>query len=420
MPKISSVHLFVLFTHWAVPGSILCHRPCRLVFCVTMSSRGRNLAPKAGSKTNASSSGHNNSTDSIDMKKISEKDLPEGVYNLLLQIHENTQQTNNTVNQLNERFNAQDENITSLKAQIQDMNSKMDILAGRLVRAEQANKRLSGEIEQMKAHSMNNNLIISSSKCKELRDENTKEVAREFLKKEMKINGVDKIGITVAHRIGPKMKDKPRSIIIKVPDADDITLIMKNVSHLKGTGSFIERQLPASMQERKKVVMPMYKAAKQKGQKPIIKQDKLFVQGSIQRQCLPINLPDNTRPSEATLNIEEGTPVDEGGSIFQGYCSEVVDLNDVRDVLNELLRNPRISSATHVIYAYRCDAGEDYDSDGDWGIGFGLLKHMVDQNIENKIFVVTRQCGPNFVHIGYKRIANAIQVCDEAYDKLNS
>ena len=166
--------------------------------------------------------------------------------------------------------------------------------------------------------------------------------------------------------------------------------------------------------------MPVYKAAKQNGQEAIIKQDKLFVQGSLQRQCLPINLPDSTKLTENTLNIEEGTAVDEDGSVFQGYCSEVFDLNDVRDTLNELLRNPRISSSTHVICAYRCDAGEDYESDGDWGIGYGLLKHMVDRNVENRMFIVTRQCGPNFEHIGYKRIANAIQVCDEANDKLSN
>ena len=380
----------------------------------------RRTTKAAAGKTGSVSSDINESSNP-DITKLCEKDgVSPALANLLVQIHTNTQETNKTVNEINQRFTSQDECITSIKTDMQTMSNRIDILAGRLVRAEQNNKRLSAELEQLKAHSMNSNLVITSPNCGESPDEKPIEVAHKFLKDELKIANPEKLYIPVAHRVGQKIEGKSRPIIIKVPESDDVNVIMKNVGKLKGSKSYVDRQIPASMQERRRMTIPSFKAAKQKGDKALLVRDKLFIKGTLQRQFLPPTLPDNTLPANELLNIAESKPIQDSGSIFQGYACEVHTLDDVRDALNQLLRNPNIASSTHVIYAYRCEAGDNFDSDGDWGIGYGLFKQMEDDNLDSKLFVVTRKCLPNFKHIGPKRILHSIAACSEANDKLES
>ena len=383
--------------------------------------RATGASAKSGSvSSDVNKSGEPNNESVTDITKLCESGgVSPALATLLLQIHNNTLQTNHTVTEINKRFAAQDENITTIKTDMQAMSARMDILAGRLVRAEQNNKRLSSELEQLKAHGMNSNLVITSPNCRETPDEKTIEVVQKFLKDELKISNPEKLYIPVAHRVGQKIEGKSRPIIIKVPESDDVNMIMRNVGKLKGSKSYVDRQIPASMQERRRMTVPTFKAAKQKGEKALIVRDKLFIKGNLQRQFLPANLPDNTFPAREMYDIAESKPIQDSGSIFNGYACEVHSLDDVRDALNQLIRNPHIASATHVIYAFRCETGDNFDSDGDWGIGYGLFKHMEDSNLDSKLFVVTRKCLPNFKHIGPKRIEHSVNACDEANEKLD-
>lgn len=358
------------------------------------------------------------------------------VYNLLLQINTTTQQTDSKIESLTkkyetldkrhadleERCSTNEDNISQLQSDVQDVTYKLQVLHGRLTRSEVERKRLSKELEGLKAKSMNKNLIINvkdKDKYKETKGENTMSVAKSFLKNELKIK--DSINITVAHRFGVKKEGKHRPIIITVPYVSDINKIMSQVKHLKDTGCYIDRQIPQSYNERKQMCLPEFKQAKSNGLKPMLIEDKLFVNGELQRQHLPPTLPDQLIVPETVPQIHEGETVEDSGSVFKGYAAEINDMDDIRTVIDTLLLKSEVSTTSHVMYAYRYadDGGEmceNFESDGDWGIGFHMLKFMRDNSISNHVLIVTRMCGPNFKHIGTDRMIHAINVCKSALE----
>ena len=73
----------------------------------------------------------------------------------------------------------------------------------------------------------------------------------------------------------------------------------------------------------------------------------------------------------------------------------------------EILKKIKASKSTHPIYAFRIKTGkgilENFDSDGDHGVGFELLKSMMENKLTNTVCLATRICNPGFQHIGKRR-----------------
>ncbi len=151
----------------------------------------------------------------------------------------------------------------------------------------------------------------------------------------------------------------------------------------------------------------------------------LLVKGRVQTEFLPPCLPhvDISEDADDDYVITEGTPVMDSGSTFQGYNAEVNNPSDVAAVLDHSLYLDGVAAATHRIYAYRCksDSGvihENFDSDGDEGIGLALLCAMRDTDVKNRLWFVTRTCKPDYQHLGKKRFEHAVATCKDAYDQL--
>ena len=72
-----------------------------------------------------------------------------------------------------------------------------------------------------------------------------------------------------------------------------------------------------------------------------------------------------------------------------------------------------------MMYAFRVGTKENFDYDGDHGVGLHLLQHMRNNNIANKVIIVTRDCHADFAHIGKKRLDHAVEVGDSALDKIS-
>ena len=82
--------------------------------------------------------------------------------------------------------------------------------------------------------------------------------------------------------------------------------------------------------------------------------------------------------------------------------------------------NPKLAAADHLIYAFRIEDNdgnikiENFHSDGDYGVGLKLLKHMQSEHIVNRVFIVALVCTPDYRHIGNRRMDHAIKVCEKA------
>jgi hypothetical protein len=241
----------------------------------------------------------------------------------------------------------------------------------------------------------------------------------------MGMTNVEKLYIPVAHRIGYKNPNYSRSIIAKFPVANEREAVMKNANRLKDTDHRISKQIPASVRERTQFAWSDFKDKKKNpANKARLDNGKMYVKGRLQQQYLPPLLPvippdDNDVPE---FNISASKSITDKGSTSTGYVAKVTCIDDVSAVLDQALLVEGVAEATHRIFAYRIQQGratvENFDSDGDHGIGLELLRKMQDDSITNRIWIATRSCHADFTHIGNKRYEHAKTVCSEASTSL--
>ena len=66
------------------------------------------------------------------------------------------------------------------------------------------------------------------------------------------------------------------------------------------------------------------------------------------------------------------------------------------DALNMARTIPELASANHLMCAYRFGDGDkwnqNFDSDGDCGVGLHMLEYMIDNTIDSTILIVARHC----------------------------
>jgi hypothetical protein len=230
----------------------------------------------------------------------------------------------------------------------------------------------------------------------------------------MGIDHADRLYIPVAHRIGRRDPNYTRAIIAKFPIASEFESVLINSKRLAHSRHFITKQLTAKQRERKKFILPEFKELKQDpNNNTKIVDDKLFVKGSLQTRFLPPRIPTATLQNPS-LELIAGDSVTDSGSTFTGFIAKVTNMQDVGDVLHMVKSKPEIAAANHLMYAFRVGNKQNYDSDGDYGVGLHLLRHMQDTNVTNMIYMVARSCTVDFKHIGNRRMEHAVNVCESA------
>jgi len=110
--------------------------------------------------------------------------------------------------------------------------------------------------------------------------------------------------------------------------------------------------------------------------------EKLYIKGKLQTRYQPPMLPEHDMSVPVNhVDVAEGSTIEDAGSTFKGFAAAVNCPEDVTTALHHVMRLPSVATATHLIYAYRIDSGssgitENFNSDGDHGTGWELLKHM--------------------------------------------
>ena len=103
------------------------------------------------------------------------------------------------------------------------------------------------------------------------------------------------------------------------------------------------------------------------------------------------------------FDVGQSSEVDDTGSTFKSYAMEVVNLKVVNDAMTQVLQMSGVASATHVIHVYRIrqqshNLSENFNSDGDHGLGLTLLNLLRTHTMSNVLCITTRFCSPDFVH----------------------
>jgi hypothetical protein len=389
------------------------------------------MPQKPGPKSNKNEASGNPPQMETPPKDITMADL----WILMMSIKKDTEAANSKLSQMDKRVGVvEDTNkevegkLLDIEANITSLQSTVGLLSGRMIRSETKNVRLQRELSELKTHSMKNNLIFNfdykSDVGKEQRDENCVDIVRKFMRDVLKVPSANKLSIAVAHRLGSANGKGHKPIIARFPVAADVDLIMSNVRTLKGTRHFINRQLPPDKRERKQFAMSEFsEKRKVPNAKVRMVNENVYVNGDLQRKfllpTLPSGLDQHPDESDHVAVITESDPIEDHGSTFKGYVADVASLVDVRGTLDSLIRRPDVAAATHVIYAYRFHVDdnpenvmvENFDSDGDYGVGLKLLRAMQDKEVVSRLFVATRTCASDFAHIGQRRFQHAIDAC---------
>ena len=96
----------------------------------------------------------------------------------------------------------------------------------------------------------------------------------------------------------------------------------------------------------------------------------------------------------------------EQNSAFQGHCVAVDSKDMIIPAISKLCRDHNVARATHNIYAYRIENAsggiwENCEDDGEFGAGRRLLNMLWENDVTNKMVIVTRWYGG--VHMGPRR-----------------
>jgi uncharacterized protein YoxC len=311
-----------------------------------------------------------------------------------------------------------------LVTKVNQLCQTVQVLAAKLQKCEHKCNSLTNELDRLRAHSMKCNIIFNfdnnNANFKESKGENCVEIVKMFARSVLGIDKANALYIPVAHRIGRRNPLYTRAIIAKFPISNEFNMIMMNTNRLRDTRHQVTQQLTAKQRERKQFVIPVLKELRSNPDNQAkLFGDKLMVKGKLQVNYLEPKLPPPQLPNQSIKVIPSDSTTD-SGSTFTGFAARVTSMQEVSDVLELVKSKPEIASATHLMFAYVMGQKQNFDSDGDYGVGLHLLRHMRDQKMNNMMCIVARDCEPNYSHIGKRRMQHAVSVCEKATTLLQS
>lgn len=137
------------------------------------------------------------------------------------------------------------------------------------------NKSLRNEIADLQCRSMKDNLLFKQ--IPEMPNEDTENVVQSFIQNELKIP--EPVAIEVAHRYGSSWRGGPRPIVVKFGSRKDKNKVQESSKSLRGTRYQIHEQYPKIINDRRRVLYPYFKLARQNGKKASLNKDVLRIDG---------------------------------------------------------------------------------------------------------------------------------------------
>ena len=315
-----------------------------------------------------------------------------------------------------------DEN-KNLTKEVTELKKQLQLTNGLLTKAQAKINCQSETILDLQCRSMRDNIVIKGIPENERETwADTEEKVLGFMKNDLNIQETDASMIDRAHRIGSKIPDKPRPIVVKFASSKHKDTIFKNVKSLKDKKQFIvQEQFPPEINERRKRLWPKFKEAKERAKSDKTYRvnwslDKLIINGSVHsakddRRVI------NPEEKHAKVKVKQTNDVTEKNSIFRGHSAHLSRDVSISDVLATLLTDKPVAAADHNIYAYRYGDQEGCCDDGEHGAGLRILKMLQSKGVDNAIVVVTRWYGGE--HLGDRRFKLIDECAEHAVDLLS-
>ena len=182
--------------------------------------------------------------------------------------------------------------IKELKSIIDDVNAKQETTNNSSERIERELKELHRRHLKLECHSRRGNMKFFGIKERENESSSDTELAlRKFMRTNLKIPPADEEQICFerVHRISTRSQSsdrnpKPRPIIVKLTDFQDKVFIKSFIKNLpRGTGFGISDDFPKEVNEIRKKLYPILKAAKREKKAAYLNVEKLVIDGALYR-----------------------------------------------------------------------------------------------------------------------------------------
>ena len=182
--------------------------------------------------------------------------------------------------------------IEDLKTMLNDVNSKQEAANTSSERVERELKELHRRHVKLECHSRRSNMQFFGIVEREGETNSDTELAlREFFRNKLKILRVDEeqIRFDRVHRVKARMQSngrnpQPRPIIVKLTDFQDKVFIKSFIKNLpSGTGFGISDDFPKEVDDIRKKLYPILKAAKREKRAAYFNVEKLIIDGALYR-----------------------------------------------------------------------------------------------------------------------------------------
>ncbi|XP_041379819.1 uncharacterized protein LOC121392812 [Gigantopelta aegis] len=179
----------------------------------------------------------------------------------ITKVEQSCQFMSNTFEEIRSENNQLRQSVNDLKETEKIANDDIVHLSKTAYQTQDKNQRLYDDILYLQTRSMRFNLLFSGLPDQG-QNENTEEVVKTFIKKELEIT--EDTPIQVTHRLGPyrQSQSRPRTIVAHFQQLKDKDKIKMAAKTLAGKPFGINDQYPREIAERRKELYPVYRKAR--------------------------------------------------------------------------------------------------------------------------------------------------------------
>lgn len=342
----------------------------------------------------------------VDPENVTNAEL----YNMLKKVLTSVQKNETTMTGIQGDIS----HITEITNETEAVKEQLLVTQGKLTRLETKNHELENKMLEYETKMFGNDLVFYN--VNEQPNENTnslKATIYTVIKDMMKVpvaeiyskdNIAGEIRIDTVTRMGRPQNDRNRPTLVTFMSktAKNLAYNRKYTSNLKTPILIrVSEHYPSIIKEKRSLQIDDLKELrvtyKDSETSVTMNKDKIFLDG---RQYNPHRFERNTLGSITPLSIhysklshtEEHT---HKNSTFQGHSLNVHTTNQAIAAKNAILQNPELSTATHIMYAYKFgidgEATESgYSDDKEIGAGEILMDKIEQSNLTNVFICVTR------------------------------
>lgn len=324
-----------------------------------------------------------------------------------------------------------DSRVDNLIKENASLREEIDVVKGVLHKQSKQIAALQGKQAHQTARSMAENITVGGivGDSKEANNSDARMLVLAFLEEELEIE-VDPTEVFVTHWMGQYVKDRHRSVIMKVTPhlktkiLDNTYKLAKKKNSLNKPFS-VNVQLPEMLAEQKREIRQIIKTKREEEKslddsqksKILVKNNKVYINGQLQRKLLKpptvdqlFDISQEEKEKMDKIKLKFTQPKPAKSNEFMGAACIVESMNEVHLAYRKLFL--KFPGADHIIAAFSCEGKQGYQDDSEFSAGFRVLNVINDTRFSNLAVFIIRDYGGE--HLGPTRFTIIKELAEEA------